>query len=68
MVAPVSGETVPAVELQPGQTVYIPFFREWFTLDADPRTHVRSANIVVLVFAGLSQPEYRAANHPMRVR
>lgn len=57
-----------AADLKAGHEVYIPFFNRFFTLSADPTRHRHSANVVVLHFDGLSQPEYRMGTADMLLK
>lgn len=69
MSAPDTGSTpVPPGELKPGQFVYVEFFRRWFLLAAEPKTHRWSPNLFVLHFDGLRKAEYRHVDAPMYVR
>lgn len=57
-----------AADLKAGQEVYVPRHDGFFRLTADPTTHPRSRNVVVLHLEGLSRPEYRLADIDVLVR
>jgi hypothetical protein len=59
---------VNAEDLKAGQEVYVPFYKRFFTLSADPTPHRHSRNVVALHFDGLTQPEYRLRTADMLLK